>query len=198
MSTKVGDCSAAERNKQPIFEALTPWLSGMADVLEVGAGDATHARDALCRLPDIRWQTSEAPGHHRRLVAAIADRQDIGLPPPLALDVCGPWPDRVFDAIYGANVAHIMAWRAVEALFAGAGSHLRTQGLLCLYGPFIAEGELVAAGNIEFDAALRTRDPDMGLRKISALDTLALAHDMTRVADMPMPSNNRLLLWRRQ
>lgn len=197
MSGRIGDCSAAERNKRPIFDALAPWLVDRPRVLEVGAGDATHARHARVLMPELFWQTSEAPGHHRRLVAAIADGGDSGLPPPLALDVRGAWPAQKYDAIYGANVAHIMSWAAVEALFAGATAHLADNGLLCLYGPFLKDGAAAAPGNIEFDAALRARDPEMGLRHIGALDALATACALERVADLSMPSNNRLLIWQR-
>ncbi|MES1926417.1 DUF938 domain-containing protein [Salinisphaera sp. T31B1] len=195
MSTHIDDRSAAQRNKGPIFAALKPWLADAAEVLEVGAGDATHARHAVECMPGVRWQTSEAPAHHRRLVAAITDAADIGLPAPLALDVRGEWPDRSFDAVYGANVAHIMDWAAVQALFAGAAAHLTDRGVLCLYGPFLIADEAPAAGNAAFDAALRARDAGMGLREVGALDDLADAQELSRVADIPMPSDNRLLIW---
>jgi len=198
MSTRIGDCSAADRNKGPIFDVLRPWLAGRRRVLEVGAGDATHARYARALFPELIWQASEAPGHHRRLVAAMADGGDIGLPAPLALDVRGVWPGVDYDAVYGANIAHIMDWPAVEALFAGASGCLARDGVLCLYGPFLATEEVAAPGNIAFDAALRARDPAMGLRRIDALDELAAAHMLERAADLAMPSNNRLLIWRRQ
>ena len=198
MSVQIGDNSAAERNKRPIFDALLPWLRDARRVLEVGAGDATHARHARQRLPETVWQTSEAPGHHRRLVAALADRQERHLPAPLALDVRGRWPDGPFDAVYGANVAHIMDWVAVEALFAGAARTLAPAGLLCLYGPFLRAGVAPEPGNAAFDAALRARDPAMGLREIEALDTLAARGALTRVDDIAMPSDNRLLIWRKR
>lgn len=198
MSRAVGDCSAAERNKRPIFEALTPWLEGAARVLEIGAGDATHARHASERLPGTVWQTSEAPGHHRRLVAALADCRECGLPAPLALDVRGRWPEGPFEAVYGANVAHIMDWTAVQALFVGAARSLAPHGLLCLYGPFLRAGVDPESGNARFDAALRARDPAMGLREIEALDALGSTNDLSLADDIAMPSDNRLLIWRKR
>jgi len=38
----------------------------------------------------------------------------------------------------------------------------------------------------------------MGLRHIDELDKLASTHMLERVADLAMPSNNRLLIWRGQ
>jgi len=197
MNAGIGDGSAAERNKHPIFDALAPRLTNARRVLEVGAGDATHARHALDRLPGVVWQTSEAPGHHRRLVAALADRDETRLPAPLALDVRGAWPDSEYDAVYGANVAHIMDWAAVQALFSGAAGSLSDAGLLCLYGPFLDAGVTPAPSNAAFDESLQARDPEMGLREIGQLDALAEAHGLQRVADIAMPANNRLLIWRR-
>lgn len=197
MSTKIGDESAAERNKQPIFDALQPWLADAREVLEIGAGDATHARHARERLPHCIWQTSEAPGHHRRLVAALADRHETHLPAPLALDVRARWPDRHYDAVYAANVAHIMDWYAVRALFAGAAGVLAPGGLLCLYGPFLRRDVAAEPGNAAFDAALRARDPGMGLREIEGLETLGDEVGLALADDIAMPSDNRLLIWRR-
>ena len=193
----IGDLSAAERNKRPIFDALAEWLDTAGTVLEIGAGDGTHARYARRRLPHLQWQTSEAPAHLRRLTAALVDAHDDGLPPPLALDVCGPWPAARYDAIYAANVAHIMNEEAVSALFGGAGSHLAGHGLLCLYGPFFDAEETPNEGNLAFDRALRARSPAMGLRRREALDALAATHGLHRVARLTMPSDNRLLIWRR-
>jgi hypothetical protein len=203
---RIGGFSAAERNKGPIFEALEQWLTDARSVLEIGAGDATHACYAVQRLPSVTWQTSEAPGHYRRLVAALADRDEQRLPAPIVLDVRAPWPARQYDAVYGANVAHIMDWAAVQALFAGAAAHLKpreycsreqySRGLLCLYGPFLEAGVTPAPSNAEFDAALRMADPARGLRELGALDAEATAHGLTRVADIAMPANNRLLIWR--
>ncbi|WP_348766163.1 DUF938 domain-containing protein [uncultured Salinisphaera sp.] len=197
MSKRIGDCSAAERNKEPIFDALLEHLANAREVLEVGAGDATHARYALERLPHCIWQTSEAPGHHRRLVAALADSADHRLPRPLALDVRAAWPRGPYDAVFGANVAHIMDWAAVEALFAGAATVLRPAGRLCLYGPFLRRGETPRPGNATFDAALRDRDPAMGLREIEALNALAQRQGLVALDDIAMPSDNRLLIWQK-
>lgn len=205
MNSGIGDSSAAERNKRSIFDALVPWLADAETVLEIGAGDATHARHAACRLPHIRWQTSEAPGHVRRLAAAMVDNKaadDEGLraqqlPRPIALDVRHHWPAGLWDAIFAANVAHIMDWEAVQALCAGAGGHLNPGGLLALYGPFL-EGAAgpPAASNERFDRALRAQSPAMGLRDVADLETLATGADLVPAADVEMPANNRLLIWR--
>lgn len=196
-TARVDDLSAAERNREPIFDALAPWLAEHRSVLEIGAGDATHARFAARRFPHLAWQVSEAPGHYRRLVAALADGAESRLGAPVALDVRSRWPADCYDAIYAANVTHIMDWQAVCALFAGSSAHLYPGGLLCLYGPFIEGDRPLGEGNWRFDRALRQRDAASGLRELVALDELAGAAGMQRLACLRMPADNRLLIWQK-
>lgn len=197
---RINDMSAAERNKQAIFDALLPWLANVGSVFEIGSGDATHARYAARHLPQTRWQTSEAPGHVRRLAAAIADDRELAdnqLPQPLALDVRQAWPQETFDAVYAANVAHIMGWSAVCALFAGVGQHLNAGGVFGLYGPFFGQPDRPPAdSNQRFDASLRAQSPEMGIRDVADLDTLATTAGLTYAARIAMPANNDLLIWR--
>lgn len=172
-----------------------PWLAPARHVLEIGAGDATHARYARQRCPHLVWQVSEAPAHYRRLVAALVDVPEPGLALPVALDVRGVWPAERFDVVYGANVLHIMDWSAVQALFSGAASHLSAGGLLCLYGPVVEPDGPLGVGNQRFDQALRASDPAMGLRRLDDLDACASAQGLTRRACEVMPADNRLMIW---
>lgn len=194
---RIGDFSAAERNKTAIFEVLVEWFGALRHVLEIGAGDGTHARHARRELPHLVWQTSEVPAHLPRLTTAFVDARDDGLPAPLALDVQQRWPDQVYDAVFAANVAHIMSEDAVAALFAGAGAHLAGGGLLCIYGPFFAADETPGPGNLAFHEALRARDLAMGIRTLEMLDAFAVEQQLLRVARRSMPSDNRLLIWRK-
>ena len=68
-------------------------------------------------------------------------------------------------------------------------------GHLCLYGPFFDTRQTAGAGNQRFDAALRARDPAMGLRTRQALDALAEAAGLVPAACEVMPQDNRLLIW---
>lgn len=192
---RIGDSSAAERNKRPIFDALMPWLVSSQRVLEIGAGEATHARHAVDCCPQLTWQASEAPARYPWLQAAMHRLPDARLPEPIMLDVAQRWPVGTYDGIYGANILHIMSWADVQALFAAAPRHLSPTGWLALYGPVIEPDEPLGVGNQRFDAALRARDPAMGLRRLDTLDRVASAHGLRRVACLRMPSDNRLMLW---
>ncbi|MEC8021682.1 MAG: DUF938 domain-containing protein, partial [Pseudomonadota bacterium] len=129
--------SAAEKNKGPILEALRERLPLRAHVLEVGSGSGQHALHFTEALPKLRWQPTE---RHDGLTALAANLAAVGratILPPLALDlVSGPWPAGPFDAVYAANVMHIVSVPLGEALLRGAASVLREGGQLLLYGPY--------------------------------------------------------------
>jgi hypothetical protein len=101
------------------------------------------------------------------------------------------------DAVFSANTLHIMSWEAVEALFGLVGRVLPATGVLVLYGPFRYAGRFTSDSNAEFDAWLRDRDPDSGIRDAEDVDRLALAQGLTLTADHAMPANNQLRVWRR-
>lgn len=198
---------ACERNKQPLLEALRAWLPQPPDrpaqVLEVGSGTGQHGVHFSQHLP-VRWQLSDRlehlPGLRRRQAYASAN----GVPasgqllPPLPLDVTQPdWPAGPFDAVFSANTAHIMPATAVPALFAGSARVLAPDGLFLLYGPFNDGGVHTSASNAAFDAHLRAIDPAMGVRDSLELIACARAVGLLAAADLPLPANNRLLVFRR-
>lgn len=193
---RINATGPAQRNKKPIFERLRPLLRNADRVLEIGAGDGTHARHALACLPATSWQSSEHPLRMELLEQGLAGCR--GLPAPIPLDATDAWPDGPFAGVYAANVAHIMGWEAVESLFAGTAGVLERDGLLCLYGPFFDDSADAAPSNIEFDRRLRSQDPNMGIRRIQALDQVAQNHGLERRGDWAMPANNRLLVWFRR
>lgn len=191
--------AACERNRQPILEAIAPWLTAPATVLEIGAGTGQHAEHFAPALPHVCWQTSDRgaylPGLQARMTACGRDN----LPAPLELDVCRePWPCEQIDHGYAANTAHIMSWPEVEAMFAGLARRLRPGGLFLLYGPFHHDGEPTSPSNARFDHSLRRRHPHMGVRDDRALHDLAARCGFVPLADAPLPAGNRLLIWGRR
>jgi cyclopropane fatty-acyl-phospholipid synthase-like methyltransferase len=148
-------------------------------------------------LPDIIWQSSDVadnlPGISYRVDAAVLPN----LPPPQELDVLAShWPDPVFDAVFSANTAHIMCWSAVEAMFAGVEKMLALNGPFLLYGPFNYDGLFTSEGNRQLDSWARETFPGAGLRDFETICKLAARHDLAFEADVSMPANNRLLVFR--
>ena len=120
------------------------------------------------------------------------------------------WPVVTADAVYSANTLHIMAWREVQAFFAGVGRLLASspmeaaagepadacaRRMLAVYGPFKYRGAFTTDSNAAFDESLKARDPASGIRDFEAVDALARAEGLVLAADHAMPANNQLLLW---
>jgi hypothetical protein len=167
-------------------------------VLEIASGTGQHAVHFGAHLPHVTWQTSELSAHHAGIMAWLAQARLPNVAAPLELDVNGgQWPDRSYDAVFSANTLHIIAWTAVERMFAGIARVLATGGLLVVYGPFKFAGRPLAESNAQFDAWLRSRDAASGIRDQENVDALARSYGFALEHDIEMPANNRTLVWRR-
>ena len=91
-----------------------------------------------------------------------------------------------------------MSWREVERLFAALASITTADAKLAIYGPFNYDGTFTSASNAAFDESLKVRAPHMGIRDIEAVNALARAAGFALIDDVPMPANNRTLVWQRQ
>lgn len=186
------------QNRAPILAILREVFADRRQVLEIASGTGQHAVYFAAALPHLLWQTSELPEHHAGIQAWLNEARLPNALPPLALDVTDmDWPVSGIDAIFNANTVHIVAWPAVQRLFAGIGRVLVPGGKLALYGPFNYGGRFTCESNARFDAWLKARDPRSGVRDFEALDALARAQGLALLADHAMPSNNRTLVWQR-
>ncbi|HUQ52195.1 MAG TPA: DUF938 domain-containing protein, partial [Gammaproteobacteria bacterium] len=159
---------AAERNKQPIATVLARVLPTTGLVLEVASGTGQHAEHFARALPSTTWQPTEA---ETGLLAALAARvQRAALPNlrvPLAFDVHDELaPVDSAAAVFCANMIHIAPSSAFPALLAHAERLLAAGAPLVLYGPFKRGGEHTAPSNAAFDADLRRRNPEWGIRDL--------------------------------
>ena len=164
-------------------------------MLEVGSGTGQHAVFFAPALPDTVWQTSDVEENLPAVRLWLDDAKLPNLPPPLRLDVNGPWPDAQFDAVFTANTLHIMGWSEVGKFFAGLGKVLEPRGLLAVYGPFNYDGKFTSESNRAFDGYLKSRSSVSGIRDFEAVNGLAAGIGLKRLNDYAMPANNRLLLW---
>ncbi len=191
--------SATERNSLPILGVIRHELARCESVLEIGSGTGQHAVCFAAELSHLTWQTSELREHHAGIRAWLGDARLDNVREPLELDVrAAGLHDATYDAVFSANTAHIMSFAAVEKMYALVGEVLKDGGWFCLYGPFRRNGEFNTASNAEFHASLRQRDPDMGVRHLEDLDRLGEQAGMRRVRLYAMPSNNHLVVWRKQ
>lgn len=189
---------AAERNKGPIAEVLERELPEHGVLLEVASGTGQHAAHFVGALPGWTIQPSDADPENlatlRRRVELCANPRLLA---PLALDVTRDRPALAVTAIYCANMVHIAPWSASLGLFALAERLLATGGLLVTYGPYSVHGAHTAESNARFDASLRERNPEWGVRDVDALENIARSRGLGLVRTHVMPANNLLLVWQR-
>lgn len=191
---------AAERNKGPILSVLESELSFAASALEIASGTGQHVCFFAAALPDIRWQPSE-PGDADREAIAIRIRESglTNVELPVALDVSAAhWPvEGEFDAVLCINMIHIAPWPATLALMRGAGRHLKTRGKLILYGPYLENGTAMQS-NLDFDASLKRRNPEWGLRDLEDVTRVAATQGLRRLRVVRMPANNLTVVFVRE
>lgn len=196
MSEKRPYSVACERNRDPILGVLREHFGDRRHVLEIGSGTGQHAVHFAAALPQLTWQTSDLDSNLPGIRLWLEGSGLSNLPPPIALEVTGPWPDARFDAIFTANTLHIMSWPEVRALFAALPQVLTADAVLAVYGPFNYAGRFTSESNASFDAWLKQRSPHSGIRDFAAVDELARSIGFALVEDRSMPANNRTLVWR--
>ena len=187
---------AAERNKAPILQVLQPRLPVAVSVLEIASGTGQHAQHFAQACPGWAWQPSELEAAALPAIDARC-RGLANVRPALALDVMQlPWPLAAdIGAIYCANMLHIAPWAVCAALMQGAARHLLTGGRLLLYGPYRQHGVATAPSNQAFDADLKARNPEWGLRDLAAVEREAAAVGLALREVVTMPANNLLLVF---
>jgi hypothetical protein len=190
---------AAERNKQPIAETLRRVLPERGLLLEVASGTGQHAVHFLGTLPGWTIQPSEAdPTHLETLRRRVALTASPRLLAPVELEVTREPPALSPTAIYCANMLHIAPWSACSGLFRVASRLLPESGLVLTYGPYSVRGAHTAESNDAFDRSLRERNPEWGVRDVTAVEGVAREHGFVLAATHSMPANNLLLVWERE
>jgi SAM-dependent methyltransferase len=187
---------ACDRNKDPILRVLREAFADCTHVLEIGSGTGQHAVHFATEMPWLVWQPSDLADAMPALRKRIFSEGPSNLRAPVAIDVTRPpWDVRKVDGVFTANTLHIMHWSQVEALFSSLPAVAKPGAVLAIYGPFRYGGTYTSGSNESFDAMLRARDPDSGIRDFEAVDALARGAGFELVADHRMPANNQTVVW---
>jgi hypothetical protein len=189
---------AALRNREPIAEVLREWLPERGLVLEVASGTGEHSVHFASNFPGLEWQPSDM--HPDALPSIRAWRAQASLPnlhEPVVIDAsAADWPIERADVVLNINMVHISPWAASLGLIAGAARVLPNEGPLILYGPWLRDGIDTAPSNLAFDADLKRRDPQWGLRRVEDFADAAGSRGFELAEWRPMPANNLMLLFR--
>ena len=191
---------ATERNRDAILDVLRSVLPANGLVLEIASGSGEHVMHFARAFPGLTFQPSDPEDAALQSVAAWT--QDSGLAnvrPPVMLDATyGHWPVTAADAVLCINMIHIAPWRASEGLFHGAAKLLPAGAPLYLYGPYRRADVVTAPSNEAFDASLKARNPEWGLRDLETVAALARDCGFTGPVITEMPANNLSVVFRRE
>jgi hypothetical protein len=190
---------ATFRNREPIAGVLRDWLPDSGLVLEIASGTGEHAVHFAQCFPNLEWQPSDI--HPDALESIRGWRDASGLPnllEPTVLDSAAPdWPIARADCVLSINMVHVSPWGSALGLIDGAANILPAGGALILYGPWLKGDIPTAPSNLAFDADLKRRDPQWGLRRVEDFAVAADKRGFVLAETRSMPANNLMLLLRR-
>jgi SAM-dependent methyltransferase len=186
------------RNAEPIAGVLREVLPGHGLVLEVASGTGEHALHFARVFPALLWQPTDPDPAALASIEAWRGEGPANLLPPLRLDAReGEWLVAAADAILCINMVHISPWAATLGLLDGAARLLAPGAPLILYGAYRRAGVPTAPSNEAFDASLRARNPEWGLRNLEdvAAEAEGRGFGLERVVEMA--ANNLTIVFRR-
>ncbi len=195
---------ATTRNRDAIASVLRDYLSADSLFLEIASGSGEHGVFFQKSFPSITWQTSDPELVHRKSIISWINHYGLSskMPNPLCLDVeSRPWPiteplKSQIKGIVCINMIHISPWSCTEALFEESKSFLNQNNFLMLYGPFLSEKMQTSESNLNFDRALKSRNPNWGLRKLEDVTKIASHNGFKKEKIIEMPANNLSVVYR--
>ena len=183
---------ATLRNRDAILDVLRGVLPSSGVVLEIASGSGEHAVHFARAFPGLTFQPSDPEDAALKSIAAWIDHGGLkNVRAPLLLDaVAATWPVTSANAILCINMIHIAPWRAAEGLMHGAAKILRAGSSLYLYGPYRQASVATAPSNEAFDASLKSRNMEWGLRNLEDVAALAKRAGFSAPDVTQMPANN--------
>lgn len=189
---------AVARNRDPIAAALRDMLPASGLVLEIASGSGEHALHLAREFPTLEFLPSDPSAEALASIAAWrAAEGPTNLRAPIRLDAREDAPFPPAAAVLCINMIHIAPWAATLGLLRHAAAALPSGAALILYGPYLRAGVETAPGNLAFDADLRARNPEWGIRALEDV-AAAAAPDFTLERVVEMPANNLTVLFRRR
>jgi len=212
MTSKKVFAPSADRNKDPILSVLQKYFAAANEIstkelhgLEISSGSGQHVVHFAKHLPFVTFQPSELKDYSLPSIEEyILESGLTNVLSPLVIDVTKPIGEwnlayKEFDLILNINMIHISPWSCTLALFERASELLsrKPSSALITYGPYAVNGVITPESNVLFDQSLRDRNELWGLRDIADLEKVASVNGFHLHAIEEMPSNNKMLIWKR-
>lgn len=188
---------SAVRNAPAIVAALADWMPREGHVLEIAAGTGEQAVALARANPGLTWiPTDIAPERLASIDGWRAVEGLVNMRVATALDASTPdWAVEPVEAVFAANLMHLLPEAAALNVIAGVGRVLAPGGRFFLYGPFRAGGRYRSEGDESFDTRLRASDPGIGYKDVEWVEAAAGEAGLGLRTCIEMPANNLILIF---
>jgi hypothetical protein len=188
---------AAERNLPAILAVLKRHAPLTGQALEIASGSGQQIVQFAAQHPALTWQASDRDARNLASITAWAQfAPAANMRPPLVLDAATPgWGKRQAGCalVVIVNLLHLISAPAAQVVLAETAMALAEGGRLCLYGPFLRDGQTISPGDAQFDADLRAQDPEIGYKDLAWVRATLQSHGMVASVE-EMPANNLMLI----
>jgi SAM-dependent methyltransferase len=196
---------AFERNKYPILKVLRKYLPYNGTILEIASGPGEHAVFFTSHISSLFWLPSDPdPSNRHSIKAWKQENIHLNILEPLDILTEDPrWSAEKIDlpqpisGIICMNMVHIAPWSAAIGLMKGAARILKSGGILYLYGPYKENNIHTAVSNQKFDASLKEKNPQWGVKNLENVIKVALENNLILTHKIPMPNNNLSLIFKK-
>lgn len=188
---------SCDRNSEPILEQFKTLLEGKKALLEIGSGTGQHAIFMAPHFTDMTWTLADRRENHEGISMWLNDFPRVNLRGPFEYEIGkSDLPKGEFDAVFVANVLHIISWDLCLNLFEdlkdlASGTHLY------FYGAYNYDGKFTSSSNEKFEKWLKDRDPKSGIRDFEKVRDELDSRGFTLESDIEMPANNRMLVFKK-
>ncbi len=134
-------------------------------LLEVGTGSGHHAVHIAAQIRTLQWVTSDVAACQDRIKKTLKEAKLANVHGPIVFEIGkDEFPKQKLNAIFAAQVLHVISWKQAKSLFKVLGKRLRKGSQVIFYGPFKYDGEFSSERFSQLDSTLRAKDPQTGIR----------------------------------
>lgn len=193
--------NAAVRNGAAIFSCIAAYVPASGVALELASGTGQHIAALALRHKGVQWQPSDVTP--KRMPSINAWRKHVAadnLLAPIVLDASGDWHGDVPQTpglVFVANLFHVIPEQAALEVMRGVGQALANGGHFFIYGPFKMGGEFRGEGDARFDASLKGKHLDVGIKDLEWMKSELLSVGLEFCNLHEMPANNLVLVVRK-
>jgi len=179
-----------------IFKEITPKQNWR--LLEVGTGSGHHATYIAQHLTDLQWVTSDIAVRHVSIKKTLKTAKLANVHGPILFEVGkDEFPSQKFNAVFAAQVLHVLTWKQTKSLIKMMGGRLRKGSQVLFYGPFKYDGKFGSQRFEELDQSLKQANEQHGIRSYEdVLNAMTKAGFLLK-RDYALADANHLLFFER-